>query len=366
MASVTPKYAPCPLLRQHVAAGRLGRKSGQGFYEYGTTPELALVLGCAAMDTRIEAILRAHGGDDADYVDRAFLLVLRRPAESEARERALTKLADGTLSRATLLHELVTAPEFERVRELDDAVALGLAARERQERLSWLQAPGGHRRACDRGSLGAVATRYWSRARGWPCERRGAVPGGLLRSGVELVCADLAAGEKLDGVETVEADVRSLPFPNDSFDQALLVSTLEHVGADNTVYGLAAEDDDRGRLQALQELRRVLRPGGSLLVTVPLGEPGDHGWFRQDDVRGWTRLFTGAGLFVEEQEPYELREEGWQPAPAFHAEGVRYAERGPGASAVLCTDLSSGRLRRLLTPGGLYRSARGGAGDQAS
>ncbi len=30
-----PKYAPCPLLRQYVAAGRLGRKSGRGFYDYG-------------------------------------------------------------------------------------------------------------------------------------------------------------------------------------------------------------------------------------------------------------------------------------------------------------------------------------------
>jgi 3-hydroxybutyryl-CoA dehydrogenase len=29
-----PKYAPCPLLRQYVAAGRLGRKTGRGFYEY--------------------------------------------------------------------------------------------------------------------------------------------------------------------------------------------------------------------------------------------------------------------------------------------------------------------------------------------
>jgi 3-hydroxybutyryl-CoA dehydrogenase len=29
------KYAPCPLLREHVEAGRLGRKSGEGFYAYG-------------------------------------------------------------------------------------------------------------------------------------------------------------------------------------------------------------------------------------------------------------------------------------------------------------------------------------------
>ena len=28
------KYAPCPLLRRHVAEGRLGRKSGRGFYDY--------------------------------------------------------------------------------------------------------------------------------------------------------------------------------------------------------------------------------------------------------------------------------------------------------------------------------------------
>jgi 3-hydroxybutyryl-CoA dehydrogenase len=28
------KYEPCPLLREHVAAGRLGRKSGRGFFDY--------------------------------------------------------------------------------------------------------------------------------------------------------------------------------------------------------------------------------------------------------------------------------------------------------------------------------------------
>jgi 3-hydroxybutyryl-CoA dehydrogenase len=37
-----PKYAPCPLLRRYVQAGRLGRKSGRGFYDYreqGIGPE---------------------------------------------------------------------------------------------------------------------------------------------------------------------------------------------------------------------------------------------------------------------------------------------------------------------------------------
>ena len=56
------------------------------------------------MDERLEAELFAHGDSDESYVDRVFRQVLRRPPDPEARERALGKLSEGTLSRAALVH----------------------------------------------------------------------------------------------------------------------------------------------------------------------------------------------------------------------------------------------------------------------
>lgn len=314
------------------------------------------------MDPRLEAELFTHRDTDERYVDCVFRHVLRRPPDPEARERALAKLADGTLSRATLIHELASSDEFARVRELDDAVALGLGARMRGERTRWLQAPPG--------TDERVIEIPWVLSRLVPAGRvleigyafaEPAYLAGLLRAGVELVGADLATRD-VDGMETVEADVRSLPFPDGSFEQALLVSTLEHVGADNTVYGLEAESDGASRLGALRELRRVLRRDGRLLVTVPLGEPGDYGWFRQEDERGWLRLYARAGFFVEESETYELTPDGWRASRAFRARGVRYGERGPAASAVLCAELAPGRLRRLASPVGMRTATRRQAG----
>lgn len=38
-----PKYAPCPLLVNMVTAGKLGIKSGEGFYDYSAGPKNATV-----------------------------------------------------------------------------------------------------------------------------------------------------------------------------------------------------------------------------------------------------------------------------------------------------------------------------------
>ena len=312
------------------------------------------------MDPKLAAELTAHEISDEEFVETAFRHILRRPPDDDARARALSKLSEGTLSRATLIHELTTSEESARVRELDDAVALGLGSRARGERIRWLQAPA----ATDERVVEIPWVLSRLRASGRVLEvghafAETAYLGALLRSGVELVGADLAAAARdIEGMETVEADVRELPFPDRSFDQVLLVSTLEHIGADNTVYGLDAESDGAARVEALRELKRVLRVDGGLLVTVPLGEPGDHGWFRQEDEQGWAALFARADFFVAESEAYELHDEGWRTEPAFRAEGVRYGERGPAASAVLCAELSPGRIRHLLTPTGLTATAR--------
>jgi len=310
------------------------------------------------MDARLAAELAAHEGTDEEFVEAAFRLVLRRQPDEEARGRALTKLAEGTLSRATLIHELATSEEFGRVRELDDAVALGLGTRARGGRARWLQAPPGtDERVVE---IPWVLSRLRASGRVLEVGYAFAEPAylaALLRAGVELVGVDLATRD-VEGMQTEEADVRELPFPDGSFDQALLVSTLEHVGADNAVYGLETESDAAARLDALRELRRVLRRDGSLLVTVPLGESGDYGWFRQEDERGWTRLYARAGFFAEEIEAYELTSEGWRATRGFRAEGVRYGSRGPAASAVLCAELRPGRLRRALTPSGFRTATR--------
>jgi len=310
------------------------------------------------MDPQVAAELAAQEGSDEAFVDATFRTILRRDPDGEARERSLAKLSEGTLSRATFVHELASSEEHVRVRELDDAIALGLGARSRRERLRWIQAPPADERVVE---IPWVLSRLRTRGRvlevGYAFAEA-AYLAALLRADVELVGVDLAVRE-VAGMETVQADVRALPFPDRSFEQVLLVSTLEHVGADNSVYGIEGEPEQDGtREAALRELARVVGHDGSLLVTVPLGEPGDHGWFRQDDERGWTSLFARADCFVEELETYELGPDGWRAAPSFDAAGVRYGERGPAASAVLCADLSPGRVRHLLTPGGLRKAAR--------
>lgn len=67
----------------------------------------------------------------------------------------------------------------------------------------------------------------------------------------------------------LQGDLLVLPLSPGRFDLVVNCSTVEHVGLAGR-YGVAAERPD-GDLEAMARLRELLRPGGTMLLTVPVG-----------------------------------------------------------------------------------------------
>ncbi len=124
---------------------------------------------------------------------------------------------------------------------------------------------------------------------------------GALRRGARVVACDLAMPELVEVRSTAYAmseageidaaaeshavmgDAQRLPFADSTFDRVIASEVLEHVPDD----GLA-----------LAELARVLRPGGSIAITVPSYLPERICWALSDDyhapaaVGGHVRIYT--------------------------------------------------------------------------
>jgi SAM-dependent methyltransferase len=137
------------------------------------------------------------------------------------------------------------------------------------------------------------------------------------------------------GVDYVYADLRELPFADAAFDTVVCLSTLEHVGMDNEVYGAAeprSENPEVEVARAAAELRRVTRPGGRVLLSVPFGRAEDHGWFRQLDAAGLDELLEAFGASSRDIAIYAYRSGGWRRADAALAADARYRTRNWAAN----------------------------------
>jgi SAM-dependent methyltransferase len=155
------------------------------------------------------------------------------------------------------------------------------------------------------------------------------------------------------GVSYVYGDLRQTAFRDDFFDSVVSISTLEHVGLDNTLLYTGdankKEADIAAHLAAVLELRRILKPGGSTYITLPFG---------RREVRSWLQIFDAPMLdaLIHAFKPqawsadfFRYRaDEGWQYCSQEAATDARYFDprtdepwpgRPVGAEAIVCLEL---------------------------
>jgi SAM-dependent methyltransferase len=122
----------------------------------------------------------------------------------------------------------------------------------------------------------------------------------------------------LSGLISKAADVTQLQWASDSVSSLSCMHVIEHIGLGR--YGDPVDPD--GDLKAIAELVRVLKPGGDLLIAVPVGAPricfNAH---RIYDSQGFAAYFPGLELVEFSLIPDGEAPDGMlsSPAPAIVA-----------------------------------------------
>ncbi|MDQ4134016.1 MAG: methyltransferase domain-containing protein [Actinomycetota bacterium] len=122
---------------------------------------------------------------------------------------------------------------------------------------------------------------------------------GAMRVAGEADSASLAAA--------VRGDALALPFPDSTFDRVIAAEVLEHLPDDGT---------------AVAELARVLRPGGTLAVSVPRWWPEQVCWALADDYHAPAAVGGHVRIYRAGQLAARLRRAGLRILGSHHAHAL--------------------------------------------
>lgn len=155
-------------------------------------------------------------------------------------------------------------------------------------------------------------------------------------------------------VSYIYGDLRSTILKDELFKDIVCISTLEHIGMDNTLIYTQdrryKEDNSSGYREAMVEFRRLLKPGGQLLLTVPYGQYQNHGWLQQFDDKLLEDAITAFAGNLQDLVFYRYTPDGWMLADADSCANCTYydvhtcsnydADYAAAARAVACLQLT--------------------------
>jgi len=130
------------------------------------------------------------------------------------------------------------------------------------------------------------------------------------------------------GVSYVYEDLRASCFRDGYFDWIASLSTIEHIGLDNTLLYTAdaskKEQEGEACLQAVAEYRRMLKPGGKLYLSFPFGKRRNHGWFQIFDAAMLDRVIEAFSPSQVQEFHYRYEVDGWKVSSREQSRDATY------------------------------------------
>lgn len=132
------------------------------------------------------------------------------------------------------------------------------------------------------------------------------------------------------GISYLYEDLRDIPARDEYYDIVACISTLEHIGCDNTFFTKNPDAHRQNRpddfLRAVAEIVRVLKSGGTFFLTVPFGTYQFHGGFQQFDRELLDRVLEVCVASEVHETFYRYTESGWNVAAAEECADCRYVQ----------------------------------------